>query len=237
MLDSMALFLDIDGTLLNYADTPQGVRVDGPLLNLLSDLSRRTAGALAFVSGRSIAGIDSLFRPLRLPAAGLHGFERRGVDGHLRRHGYPPAAKVAAARMSMRAVASLDPGLLLEDKGCLLALHYRRAPQLAAQVLEAMEQVASQAAPELVMQRGNFVLELRPGETSKGSAVDEFMQEAPFQGRYPVFIGDDLTDESGFESVNRAGGRSILVGDRTPTAAQTRLADAGAVRSWLHSIL
>ncbi len=237
MLDSMALFLDIDGTLLSLADTPQDVLVDGALLGLLSALSRRTSGATAFVSGRSIAGIDALFRPLRLPAAGLHGFERRAPDGRLYRHASPPADKVAAAREAMRALAALDPGLLLEDKELLLALHYRRAPQLTPPVHEAMERIAAQAGPELVLQWGNCVVELRPCGISKGASVTEFLAEPPFQGRYPVYIGDDLTDESGFESVNQAGGRSILVGERTPTAARTSLPDAGAVRAWLHSIL
>lgn len=237
MLESMALFLDIDGTLLTFADTPREVRVDKPLVALLSELSRRTTGALAFVSGRSVASIDSLFHPLRLPAAGLHGFERRGADGQLRRHPYPPAAKLATARVAMRALAAFDPGLQLEDKGLLLALHYRRAPRLGVHVLEAMEQIAMEAGPELVLQPGNCVVELHPRGVSKGAAIDEFMQEAPFRGRRPVYVGDDLTDESGFESVNRAGGRSILVGERQPTVARDRLPDTGAVRSWLQSIL
>ena len=237
MLDSMALFLDIDGTLLNFADTPQAVRVDEPLLALLGELSRRTAGALAFVSGRSIAGIDALFRPLRLPAAGLHGFERRSSDGQLRRHACPPTAKLATAREAMRALAASDSGLLLEDKGLLLALHYRRAPALAAHVLQAMEQIVVEAGPELRLQPGNCVVELHPRGISKGTAVSEFLRETPFLGRRPVYIGDDFTDESGFEAVNQAGGRSILVGERMPTAAQASLPDTGAVRAWLQSIL
>ena len=237
MLESMALFLDIDGTLVSFADTPRAARVDASLRSLLGDLAARTSGALAFVSGRSVACIDALFQPLRLPAAGLHGFERRGLDGLLRRHAPPPEVKLIAARTALRALVALDPGLLLEDKGFLLALHYRRVPWLEERVLQAMGSIAAAAAPELVLQRGSYVVELRPSGHSKGSAVNEFLAEPPFFGRYPVYIGDDLTDEPAFESVNRAGGTSILVGGREPTVAQACLPDSGAVRAWLRSIL
>ncbi|MGH8736209.1 MAG: trehalose-phosphatase [Burkholderiales bacterium] len=226
-----AFFLDVDGTLLEHADTPDAVRVDGALRTLLAGLRSGAGGALALISGRSVADLDRLFAPLALPAAGQHGAERRDGAGRMVRHDFPQApVRRAAARLGEFAAA--HPGLLLEDKGRSLALHYRLAPQLEDEARALVGEVLAQLGEGFELQRGKMVLEIRPGGRDKGSAIAEFMAEAPFRGRTPVFIGDDLTDELGFGVVNEMGGVSLKVGEG-PSQARWRIADAPAVRAWL----
>jgi trehalose 6-phosphate phosphatase len=226
-----AFFLDIDGTLLEHADRPEAVKVDGAMRRLLSDLEQGAGGALALISGRSVADIDGLFAPLVLPAAGQHGAERRDASGGIHRHPFD-AAPVRRAAERIAAYAAAHPGLVFEDKGQNLALHYRLAPQLEHEVGALMREVAAGLSDAFELQRGKMVLEIRPGGRDKGSAIAEFMQEPPFRGRTPVFIGDDLTDEFGFGVVNGLGGVSVKVGDGS-SRARWRLADAAAVRAWL----
>jgi trehalose 6-phosphate phosphatase len=230
-----AYFFDLDGTLIDFAATPASVRVSEDVRLLLARLSRATGGAVALMSGRPIADIDRLFPKAGLPAAGLHGLERRSAAGRLTRHTVPTAR---IERVRRRLIASLNGtgGLLLEDKGLSVALHYRRAPQLAAYA----HRLARTALRTLGgtrrfrIQRGKYVVEVRPSGKDKGVAVREFMNEAPFQGRTPVFVGDDATDEFGFRMVNQLGGVTIKVG-RGRTAAHWRLRDVRAVRKWLAS--
>jgi trehalose 6-phosphate phosphatase len=232
-LSGAALFIDIDGTLLEIAATPLAVCVEPQLTELLRTLLVRTNGALALVSGRSIAEIDALFVPLTLPAAGLHGFERRGASGAYESRRLPAAAALEQARRSMLELADRHPGLLVEDKRFSLALHYRRAPELESVVVRAMTDIAANVRPEFELQMGKMVAELRPAGATKGAAVREFMSEPPFNGRLPIYIGDDLTDESAFEWVNEAGGLSIAVNVSGATAARQRLPSVSAVRAWL----
>lgn len=232
-LSGIALFLDVDGTLLEIAASPRAVSVPDELRERLRALFVASGGAVALVSGRAITDLDALFAPLTLPSAGLHGFEHRGASGAYRRRPLPSAAVLEAARGAMLDLAARHAGLLVEDKRFALALHYRGAPQLEEAALTAMRGVAARAGGELEMQRGKMVVELRPAGATKGEAVAAFLGEAPFAGRLPVFIGDDLTDESAFELVSRRGGLAVLVGAPRPTAAGARLADVGAVREWL----
>jgi trehalose 6-phosphate phosphatase len=232
-LSSVALFIDVDGTLLEIAPTPLAVRVDPELTDLLRALFLGTSGALALVSGRSIAEMDALFVPLTLSAAGLHGFERRGASGSYDYRRLPAAAVLERARRTMLELANQHPGLLVEDKRFALALHYRRAPHLESVVVRAMTQIAASVRPEFELQMGKMVAELRPAGATKGAAVGEFMSEHPFRGRVPIYIGDDLTDESAFEWVNGAGGLSIAVNVSGATAARERLPSVSAVRAWL----
>jgi trehalose 6-phosphate phosphatase len=232
-LSGVALFLDVDGTLIDIAATPEAVSVPAALREQLQALALASGGALALVSGRSLASLDALFAPLRLPAAGLHGFEHRGASGECRRHGMPATAALEAARSAMAQLAAQHEGLLLEDKRFALALHYRGAPHLEDTVLAAMREVAARVSEELDLQRGKMVVELRPAGATKAKSVAAYLEEAPFAGRMPVFIGDDLTDEPAFELVNRRGGLSILVGAPRASAARARLADVAAVRAWL----
>ncbi len=232
-LTSLALFIDVDGTLLEIAATPLAVRVDPALIGLLRSLLLGTNGALALVSGRSIAEMDALFLPLTLAAAGLHGFERRGASGSSDYRRLPAAPALEKARRTMLELASTYPGLLVEDKRFALALHYRRVPHLEGVVARAMTEIAASVRPEFELQMGKMVAELRPAGSTKGVAVSEFMSEHPFHGRYPIYIGDDLTDESAFEWVNAVGGLSIAVNVSGATAAKRRLPNVSAVRDWL----
>jgi trehalose 6-phosphate phosphatase len=232
-LSSVALFVDVDGTLLEIAPTPLAVRVDTGLTDLLRALLLGTSGALALVSGRSIAEMDALFLPLTLSAAGLHGFERRGASGSYDCRRLPAAPALERARAMMLELANEHPGLLVEDKRFSLALHYRRVPQLENVVARAMTDIAASVRPEFELQMGKMVAELRPAGSTKGAAVSEFMSEHPFRGRVPVYIGDDLTDESAFEWVNGAGGLSIAVNVSGATAARELLPSVSAVRAWL----
>ena len=225
-----AFFLDIDGTLLEHAERPDAVRPHAAAL-LLAALNEASGSALALISGRSVADIDALFAPLRLAAAGQHGIERRDARGRTHGHAFPAEAlRRVAARVSD--FASRHHGLLFEDKGHNLALHYRLAPQLAGVAQAALREVAAQLGDNFEVLDGKMVVELKPSGRDKGSAIEEFMHEPPFRGRTPVFVGDDRTDEFWFGVVNRLGGHSIKVG-AGPTAARLRIADAAAVRAWL----
>lgn len=223
-----AYFLDVDGTLLDLAEAPDAVRVDAALIDLVARLHRACGGALALVSGRALADLDRRLAPLRLPAAGQHGLERRNADGRLQ----TPAQTVAhrAVRAALAPVLERHSGLLLEDKGLTLALHYRRSPALAGYAHRLMAKLAAAGGFEL--QKGKFVVEAKPGGADKGSAIADYLAEPPFRGRRPVFIGDDLNDESGFAAVNRLGGISIKVG-KGRSHARYRLDGVAAVRRWL----
>jgi trehalose 6-phosphate phosphatase len=231
-LSAIALFLDVDGTLLELAARPQAVSVPQELRARLRALHLASGGAVALVSGRRIADLDALFAPLVLPAAGLHGFERRGDRG-IHRIRPPSATALEAARAAMLELARRHAGLLVEDKQFALALHYRGAPRLEDTVIRAMEEIAAGMVHDLELQRGKMVVELRPAGATKAHAVSAFLEEAPFAGRVPVFIGDDLTDEPAFELVNRLEGVSVAVSSSRSSAARARLANVAAVRGWL----
>jgi len=228
-------FLDIDGTLLDIAEKPQLVRIDEDLVGLLPTLRDAAGGALALISGRSIAEIDRLFGTSIFCAAGQHGAERRDFAGKTHRHRVPLAGIRKAQRQLGRMVAR-HPALVLEDKGMNLALHYRSAPELGAAVYEAVRRLAEELGEDFEMQPGKMVMEIKPSGKDKGTAIAEFLEEAPFRGRFPVFIGDDLTDEFGFELINRVGGCSVKVGEGG-SAAHWRLPSADAVRAWLRRFL
>jgi trehalose 6-phosphate phosphatase len=230
--DDWALFLDVDGCLLDFADAPDAVTVPATLHATLQRLSQRLHGALALVSGRALLRIDELFAPLRLPAAGLHGLERRSAVARLAAPPVPSA--LAAIHGEARQVAAAWPGTLVEDKGSALGLHWRAEPR-AATTLRAFAEAALPRLPGYRLQHGDHVVELRPSAGDKGEAILALLEEAPFHGRVPVFAGDDLTDESGFAIVNARGGLSVLVGKREPSAAHYALRDPAAVRAWLDS--
>lgn len=230
-----ALFLDVDGTLLDHAEHPQAVRVDAGLVRLIGALLDATGGALALISGRSVEDVDRLFAPLAVPLAGQHGTERRSADGNLHRH--PPALEhLGRAAAELVRLTSAHSALVLENKGMTLALHYRRDPGLGALAAREMQRIAQGLGDEFELQAGKFVLEIKPSGKDKGTAIAEFMAEAPFAGRLPVFVGDDLTDEYGFDFVNRSQGHTVKVGPGE-TRALWRLDDAAAVRRWLGDYL
>lgn len=225
-----ALFLDVDGCLLEFAASPDKVVVPPRLLACLRRLSTWLDGSLALVSGRSVDTLDALFAPVQLPCAGLHGLQRRNRDGAIVMPVAPPMLRTVAA--DARALAASRPGVVAEDKGISLALHWRAAPQ-AEPVLRAFAQTALRRLPDYRLQSGDHVVELRPIGSDKGDAITAFLDEPPFHGRMPVFAGDDLTDEHGFAVVNARGGFSILVGEREPSAACFALRDPAQVLDWL----
>jgi trehalose 6-phosphate phosphatase len=227
-----AVFLDIDGTLLELAPAPDAVRVDPELALLLPRLRKSLGGALALITGRAISDVDRLFPGLRMPVAGQHGCERRDALGTLHLHA-PRTATLERLRALFTDFARSHEGLLLEDKGATLALHYRKAPQLAATVRRTMtEQVRAVGITAYRLQPGKQLLELRPDNRDKGTAIRDFMRERPFKGRCPVFIGDDRTDEHGFAVIDAIGGWSVKVGPGR-TRARYRLRDVRSVRAWL----
>jgi len=231
-----ALFIDIDGTLLEIAARPENVQVPRQLPALLDRLARQRGGALALVSGRPLADIDRLFAPLHGAAAGVHGAERRRGDGRLVPTSVDPAAAQALDRLRAkltRLVFAL-PGVRLEDKGATLALHFRDAPQHAVEVGEAAAALAREAGDCLRLVPGKMVVELLPRWCNKGGAIAAFLGEPPFAGRPAVVLGDDTTDEDGFLEVNRRGGVSIRVGPPSgTTAARYVLESVAAARVWL----
>lgn len=229
-----AYFLDVDGTLLDIAETPGAIHVDAGLFDLMGRLYRESGGAVALVSGRALSDLDERLGVLRLPMAGQHGLERRDVGGRLWIHAPPPEAK-SALKAALAPVLERHPALLLEDKGLTLALHYRRAPRLAAYAHRLMAQLAITGGG-LEVQKGKRVIEIKPAGVDKGSAIAEYLAEPPFAGRKPVFIGDDANDEHGFAEINRADGVSIKVG-RGRTCARFRLDNVAAVRRWLAGAL
>ncbi len=228
------LFLDIDGTLLDIAPTPDSVQVDEALRSLLRRLGYACNGALALISGRTISNIDDLFAPLLLPAAGVHGNERRDARGYWHHEAVRgPAFEEFRERMS----AALAPlaGILVEDKGCGVALHYRLVPNMHAPLRKAIERLTPWLPETHAILEGDEVIEIKPVAHDKGTAIDAFMREAPFARRYPIFIGDDLTDRDGFEAVRKWGGLAIAVGSNVH--ADEHLDNPRAVRRWLSTFL
>jgi trehalose 6-phosphate phosphatase len=229
----LCLFLDVDGTLIDLAETPSAVIVDAQLKVLLAEAARRLGGAVALVSGRSIESVDELFAPLKLPCAGLHGLERRAASGEM--HGSREAdASLAAVRTSLAAFVDAHPNTLLEDKGRALALHFRLAPQFETAARQAVAASVRELGPAYHVQEGKMVLEIKSREATKATAVEAFMREPPFAGRKPVFIGDDLTDQAGLRTVEGLGGISIAVGHRIQ--GQWRFENPAAVRRWLGGV-
>jgi len=224
-----AVFLDLDGTLIEIAQRPDEVTRSARLDALLALLPGATGNAVAIVSGRTVTDLDGLLAPHRLAVAGIHGLERRSADGKVSR------ASVALdwmqdARDAMGAFTETHPGLLLENKGASLALHYRSRPELE----DAVQQFVADLDLPVTAERlqGRKVMEVKPRQMNKGAAIRAFMSEPPFAGRVPVFAGDDVTDESGFAVVNELGGVSVKVGTGT-TAASWSLPGVSDVLDWL----
>jgi trehalose 6-phosphate phosphatase len=227
-----AVFLDFDGTLVDIASKPDRVSVPESLLTTIQSVHDRLDGALALVSGRSIADLDALVDPLHLPIAGVHGIEHR--DGFGKTRSESSTVIPENVREHMRKLAESDAGLILEDKGISLALHYRLAPERESFIRADLEEIFTHLGQDFILQDGKMVLELRPAGASKGTAVRKFMSSEPFAGRRPIFIGDDITDEDAFEVVNELGGYSVKVGPRDQaTLARFELKNVAAVRDWL----
>ena len=226
-----ALFLDIDGTLVELAASPEKVVLHDPVIEVLKRLQRHLDGAVALVTGRAITDVDRLSRGLQLPVAGQHGAEIRDEQGNHRRL-LDAGGRWPEAIERLRRFAGDHPEVLLEDKGLSVAVHYRAAPTMAEAVLASLERIAAELGGGYRVRRGKMVYELVPDHSDKGKAIVALLGLAPFRGRQPVFIGDDVTDEDGFRAVNERGGISVKVGEGQ-SAARYRLSDAAAVAAWL----
>ena len=225
-----ALFLDLDGTLVEIADDPAAVRMDARTQDILRALNQRAGGALALITGRTLEAADTVTGCVIAPVGGLHGMQMRIAHQHaplLR-----PLAPVRALVTEFGALAAsgaLD--VHIEDKGLSLALHYRHAPWAEKRVHELAEAAAQRHGLRTL--KGKMVIEILPQGAGKGDALRTFMQQAPFAGRRPIMVGDDITDESAFAAANELGGVSVLVGAPRQTHAAYRLENVAAVRAWL----
>jgi trehalose 6-phosphate phosphatase len=213
--DQLCLFLDVDGTLLDIAPSPQSVYVDDRLRDLLLRVRVALGGAVALLSGRPLATVDELFALYSWPAAGLHGGERRDAAGHMHARTADPA-RLEPVRTALRSLVDETPGALLEDKQYALAVHYRAAPEFEWKLRRLVRQHAEPLAPEYHVLDGKCVVEIKPAAATKGHAIRSFLGEPPFVGRVPVFFGDDVTDIDAFSCVEEAGGVSVAVGDNLP---------------------
>ena len=229
----IALFLDVDGVIAEIAARPELAVVPPETRATLAELRDALEGAAALVSGRPIAALERMMPGARLAAAGLHGLEFRGPGETAARPagGGVPRAAIAELR---RACAAQD-GLRLEDKGATAAVHYRGHPELARAARAAVRRAAA-GRPGVAVLEGKCVVELVPAGLDKGTAIRAFMADAPFMGREPVFVGDDVTDEAGFAAVRAMGGVAVRVGPAEPTRAAWRLPDVAATGAWLRGL-
>jgi trehalose 6-phosphate phosphatase len=232
---NLAFLLDIDGTLLDLAPTPRDVRVPTSLRHTLERLQARSDGAVALVSGRSLADIDLIFHPLHLSAIGGHGAEiRYHANGH-------PDQRLGASlddelKRRLAEIAASGRGIIVEDKGYSLALHYRLAPEKKQAVWDAVDAVIADLPPKSVeILPGKAVIEIKKSGFDKGTAIRELMRKAPFSGRRPVFVGDDTTDEAAFRVLPEFNGVGISVGRLVPGVSR-RFETPTDVRRWLERI-
>lgn len=232
---STAIFLDIDGTLLDIAPTPLEVMVSDELRATLASLFAAFGGAVAFVSGRPIAEMDRLFHPLRLAAVGGHGAEIRFArESETRR------SKIATLDDELRAafarIGRIGDGVIVEDKGYSLAIHYRLAPQLGGEIMKAVTAVCkNERCDSLEVLPGKLVIEIKPGGYDKGTGLREIMSVPPFTGRKPIFVGDDVTDNAAFAVLPDFGGTGFSVGGIVP-GASFNFDGPQDVRRWLRHL-
>jgi trehalose 6-phosphate phosphatase len=233
-LDGVALLLDVDGTLLDFAPTPREVFVPPTLREALRSLLERTEGALALVSGRPIEELDLLFAPLQLPAAGGHGAEIRVSPlGHISRAGAAPLGTEVKRRLAT--IAAIAPGIILEDKAFSLAIHYRLAPEQEETVRDAVLAICEDIGSAVEVLPGKYVLEVKSGGFDKGTAVRQLMAHPPFRSRRPVFLGDDTTDEAAIGVMPEFDGVGVSVG-RMMAGAQACFDTPQDVRTWLQEL-
>lgn len=229
-----ALFLDLDGTLIDIAPTPNGVIIPGELPALLGRLSRCLDGALAVVTGRPIADVDRFLAPLAPVAAGVHGAElRSATEGQIVSRAAPIDAEIARG---VRGIAVKYPGTVIETKRASIAVHYRQVPAAGLQLEAALQRLLEKGPDHLILARGRQVLEIVPRHVSKGAALEAIMELAAFRGRRPIMIGDDVSDLSAFEAAIRLGGAGLKVAGEQFPAAEADFAGPTEVRVWLNKL-
>lgn len=228
-----ALFLDLDGTLVELAARPELIEVPEGLPQLLRSAADRHQGALAILSGRSRADLSAHFGLHGFAAATLHGLERCDGQGRMQRFADPRPLDGVRQQLGVR--CGDFPGMWVEDKGGAIALHYRQCPHLRSTIAELGRELID-GRPDLCLQPGDFVVEIKPAGTDKGRALTAFLAESPFIGRCPVMVGDDLTDEHAFAAAQANGGFGVIVGSRRPTLARFALASPAEVIVWLRAL-
>ncbi len=231
--NNCALFFDFDGTLVEIAARSDLVQVESFVLEVLSGLESRYGGAVAVVTGRPLDVVDAFLAPLKLAVAAEHGSVRRDASGHVHLN-EDNAGSIEAAYGALAPLEAANPGLILERKRSSVALHYRQRPELAALCETGVKDVVANN-PGLVILPGKMVFELKPQGVDKGVAVRAFVEEAPFKGRVPVFVGDDVTDEHAFEVVNELGGMTVKIG-AGETKAEYRT-DRKTLFDWLFRLV
>jgi trehalose 6-phosphate phosphatase len=233
--DQTAILLDVDGTLLDIAPKPHDVLVSPELRRMLTQLAHRLGGALGLISGRSLADIDYIFDPLRLAAVGGHGAEiRTSPDATPYRMQTSPLDP--ALKQRFVEIGQLDPGIIIEDKDYSLAIHYRLAPQMGGAVIKSVAAICEKYGCDgLSILPGKSVIEIKPRGFDKGSGLQELMSFAPFAGRTPIFVGDDVTDEAAFAMLPRFSGIGVSVGGIVP-GATFNFDGPKDVRLWLHRL-
>jgi trehalose 6-phosphate phosphatase len=231
-----ALFLDVDGTLLDLAERPDAVLVPEGLVRTLARAVRKLQGALALVSGRTIDEIDRLFAPLRLRASGVHGAQIRVEPGEPIRIAPAASELPSSFRTALSLALRRFSGILIENKGFSIAVHYRLNPKIASNLRDVLGRlIAAEPWQGLEIEEAHYAFELKRPTFDKGRAIAQFLTREPFRGRMPIFIGDDTTDESGFATVTACGGRAYSVGRPRPGAIgffQT----PQSVRDWLAAL-
>ena len=232
-IERYAIFLDLDGTVAELVAHPNSVQVDRSTLRLLETLSDTVGGALAVVSGREIAVVDRLLRPLVLPVAGVHGLERRDAKGVI--HSRDTADISSSIIFDLEKAIGHDSGVVIERKPGAIALHYRLRPELERRCRDIAHGVVEQH-PELRLLHGKMVYEIMSRGSDKGGAIQAFLSEFPFRGRRPIFAGDDITDEAGFSVVNARNGVTIKIGGGE-SLARFRAHDVRQFRAWLSGLV
>ena len=232
-LHKAAVFLDLDGTLAPIAERPEDVVAEPYRTELLRSLNRALGGRLAIVSGRPIDDIDRILEDAIPCVAGIHGLERRGPSGIF--ESAEPHPQLDRVYTILESFVRNRPALHLEFKTLGVALHYRQAPQAAAEVLSVARRLAW--ATGMKLQEGRMVVELRSPGTDKGDTVRDFMQALPFRGATPIFVGDDVTDEDGFGATQDLQGIGVLVGTWRDTRATAQIRSVGDVLAWLDAAL
>ena len=231
-LKEHAIFLDLDGTIAEIAEHPDHVCVRPTTLRLLEALNDMSNGALAVISGRELSAIDRLLHPLKLPAAGVHGLERRDAAGVL--HESQTLETQPISFLFEKALGD-ESGVVIERKPGAVAVHYRLRPDLERRCCEIVKEVVGQRG-DVRLIHGKMVFEILQKGSDKGSVINAFLEEPPFRGRIPIFAGDDVTDEAGFAAVNSQGGISIKVGGQD-TDARFRANDVQELEHWLRDLI
>ncbi|HEX3651419.1 MAG TPA: trehalose-phosphatase [Rhizomicrobium sp.] len=229
-----ALFLDIDGTMIDIAPTPEAVVVPESLKLSLSRLREALGGALALISGRTLGAIDELFAPLKFTAAADHAAEIRLQPAGRVKHCAAPLS--SAEKAAFAPVVKLDPRLRIEDKVYTLAVHYRLAPELGDTVIAAMRDTAAELHESLRVLCGKAVVEVKRHGFNKGTGLREIMLHPPFAGRRPIFLGDDVTDEDALAVLPEFSGLGISVGRLLPGATR-QISSPAEVRLWLAQLV